>query len=917
MRELKDLLFEVYTAADEPSLDEIAAAIAENDTLLGSPSRDTVRRCISDPSVPAQQSDAVAVAAVLAGWAGWDANALAYRVAELWVKSRLMDPPGKPLAEVTDPFALEVHHAISTDLLDTGPGRSVLPVYVERAHDAWLRAAAEDAKRGVSRLVMLTGGSSTGKTRACWEVLRHLPAGWRLWHPYDPTPPEAALAAIEQLTPHTVVWLNETQNYLLTASDLGERLAAKLRTLLADPARTPVLILGTLWPEYWRTLTLQPEPGGKDPHAQARALLVGHGLPVPPAFSNTDLRALADRAVEDPRLGYAADHAESGAITQYLAGAPSLLERYRSAPDGARALTEAAIDARRLGHGPALPLALLEAAAPGYLSDTQWDLLDEDWLEQALAYNAKPLRGTRGILTRIRPRPGQPALAQPHYRLADYLEQHGRRHRYTTRAPATLWNALIDHAPATNRLTLANAAQSRGLLRIALHLCATASTDRGDALRLAAGWLAAADRLDDALPWLERAVAAGHTKALLWAADLLAAAGRLDDALPWLKRAAEAGHTEALGTAAVLLARADRLDEALNWAERAADVGDTGLLRWAAGRLAAAGRLDDALPWLKRAVAASGTDALLWAADLLAAAGRLDDALPWLKRAAEAGHTEPLESVAVLLAVAGRLDEALLWLERVADASDTEALGVGAALLADAGRLGEALTWVERAAGAGDTEALRWAAERLVVAGRLDDALPWFARVAEAGHTEALRWAADLLAAAGRLDDALLWYERAVDAGDTEALQWAADLLVAAGRLAGADRLDETLNWVERAVEAGGPEALRWAAESLAAAGRLDEALTWVERAMDAMDASAEALRWAADLLAAAGQLDEALTWYERAVAAGDTELLWWVADLLAACDRLDEALSWAKRAVDAGITEALRWAAERLVVAG
>jgi hypothetical protein len=37
----------------------------------------------------------------------------------------------------------------------------------------------------------------------------------------------------------------------------------------------------------------------------------------------------------------------------------------------------------------ALPRAFLEAAAPGYLTDTEWELLDHDWLEQALGYTAK------------------------------------------------------------------------------------------------------------------------------------------------------------------------------------------------------------------------------------------------------------------------------------------------------------------------------------------------------------------------------------------------------------------------------------------------------------------------------------------------------------------------------------------------
>ena len=83
-------------------------------------------------------------------------------------------------------------------------------------------------------------------------------------------------------------------------------------------------------------------------------------------------------------------------MIQYLAGAPDLLDRYHNAPPAARALIDAAMDARRLGMRPALPRAFLEAAAPGYLTDTDWDLLPDDWLEQALGYTAKPARGSAG-----------------------------------------------------------------------------------------------------------------------------------------------------------------------------------------------------------------------------------------------------------------------------------------------------------------------------------------------------------------------------------------------------------------------------------------------------------------------------------------------------------------------------------------
>ena len=95
---------------------------------------------------------------------------------------------------------------------------------------------------------MLVGGSSTGKTGACWEalqLLRDRPKRWRLWHPIDPSRPEAALRELPGIGLRTVVWLNEAQLYLDTSNDTGERVAAGLRELLRDPARAPVLVLAT------------------------------------------------------------------------------------------------------------------------------------------------------------------------------------------------------------------------------------------------------------------------------------------------------------------------------------------------------------------------------------------------------------------------------------------------------------------------------------------------------------------------------------------------------------------------------------------------------------------------------------------------------------------------------------------------
>ena len=121
---------------------------------------------------------------------------------------------GWPLADVRDPFALEVHRPVEPDVPQ--PGLPALPVYVPREHDAALAEVVTAAAAGTSGIAVLVGGSSTGKTRACWqalELLRGVEPGWRLWHPIDP---QAALAGLPGVGPRTVVWLNEAQRYLGT-----------------------------------------------------------------------------------------------------------------------------------------------------------------------------------------------------------------------------------------------------------------------------------------------------------------------------------------------------------------------------------------------------------------------------------------------------------------------------------------------------------------------------------------------------------------------------------------------------------------------------------------------------------------------------------------------------------------------------
>jgi hypothetical protein len=77
--------------------------------------------------------------------------------------------------------------------------------------------------------------------------------------------------------------------------------------------------------------------------------LAGHDITVPAAFTLAQMSQLAQ--VADVRMVLAASSAPEGDVIQFLAGAPELLAWYRNAPAAARALIDAAMDARRLGMG--------------------------------------------------------------------------------------------------------------------------------------------------------------------------------------------------------------------------------------------------------------------------------------------------------------------------------------------------------------------------------------------------------------------------------------------------------------------------------------------------------------------------------------------------------------------------------------
>ncbi|NKX88019.1 hypothetical protein [Nocardia coubleae] len=415
------------------------------------------------------------LAPVLGAWGVSEPGAMrAWKDAHTRASDDSRNRPGVWLAQVRDPFALEVHEPIT--VAGDGDGAVVLPLYVGRAHDDRLRAVVERALGGQSGIAVLLGDSSTGKTRALWEALGRLRGrgGWRLWHPSSHL--EELSEQLERVGPRTVVWLNETQRYFLPRSEQERgRLSEQLRTVLADPRRAPVLIVGSLWHEHYSSLC-------NDPGSATRKLFGQAVIKVSASFTGADLTAMRTAAQKDPRLKLACKRAEDGRITQYLAGGPELIHFYdNEASATGRAVIQAAMDAVRMGHPNRLPFSLLRDAAAGYLSDAIWDCLEQDWFEAALAETSRSCKGARGPITPIRPRPagargqrerpgrGGSAEGEPVFQLADYLDQHGRRTRAHLIPPIGFWEAAV-HVHHNHQHTLAQAAWDRGIYRDAIQL---------------------------------------------------------------------------------------------------------------------------------------------------------------------------------------------------------------------------------------------------------------------------------------------------------------------------------------------------------------------------------------------------------------------------------------------------------------
>ncbi|MGW5609355.1 tetratricopeptide repeat protein [Streptomyces sp. NPDC003753] len=649
---------------------------------------------------------------------------------------------GRPISE-WDPHDLEVHPAGPAQIPNASRAlRRTLPGYIRRAHDEVLADAVRDVSAGHSRMMVVVGTSSTGKTRACWEAVKPLAdKGWRLWHPFDPTRAEAALDDLGRVRPYTVVWLNEAQHYIGDPR-LGERVAAALHNLLTHPERRPVLILGTLWPEYAIRYTTLPEPTEPDPHTRVRELLAGRTLTIPESFDEQALRTATILAeAGDQLLADALTRARTdGRVTQDLAGAPELLLRYQRSSPAAKAVLEAAMDARRLGVGLHLPQTFLTDAAVDYLTDHDYERLTEDWAEAAFAELARPVHGKQAPLNRTgsRPKRRPPGSLEagselasapgPMFRLADYLEQHSHTTRRRLCPPASFWHAAQAHITRSEELkSLSGAAEERFRLQWAHHLDHAAEK----AKRIHGG--EGTDFFGREYQPYQRARGANHPYSWADLARNRERAGDHKGAEELALRAAEAGNTIVLAWLANMRDRAGDRATANFLREKAADAGNP----YALGDLARKRERD----------------------------GDLKEAEALAQRADDAGNGHALRDIVRMRERAGNREGAEDLAQRAADAGHADALGDLAMMRERSGDRREAVTLAQRAAYAGKPSTLSALAKKREEAGDRESAEDLYIQAANAGDHSALCEMARIRESLGDRERAKDLYRQAADAG--------------------------------------------------------------------------------------------------------------------------------------------------------
>ena len=714
-------------------------------------------------------------------------------------------------------------------------------------------------------MVVLVGGSSTGKTRAAYEAVRRNLNDWPIIHP---TTGDDLLALLERrsLDPRTVLWLNETQSYL---QDDG-RVAASLRRFLTSSKHDQIVVIGSMWPIYWKQLTAEQQQS--DWQHQTRELLLHtvRRVTVPEAFSDSDLAALRNRRTIDPRLTVALEGcSDSGRVVQVLAGGPALIERLEEPAEAedrhGQAVVTATMDGRMLGRYAPTTEAYLADVAAAYLDPEDRASAPANWFSMGLRNATQKVHG----IAALTPRRDQPNVGPANsYVLHDYLFQHAQITRARAVVPEPVWDGLIAHtSDAADRARLARSAHDRHLIRHAFELALPASeAGDDDAMWLVARMLTDAGFEEEAEKQWKSIVASGHPDGLNAYVEFLDDQDREDDAIAVLLDAAEAGDTDAMRDIGHRLQQWPNItwehsvETAEYWLRRAGQAGDTSAWLDLADLLELHGQHQAAEQAMYDAILAGSmprTRALRFLAEWLTERER-PDADRWTRiadRHEEAGAKRALTGQLK----ADEADDFML----MTTLTSPRPIWRMTERLAEKGQRVEADRLLRQAVLTGELGNVGQLVDMMQHAGRGDVVEEWLRGAVYDGNPAVITCLSHLLRESGHPDEAIQVLRDATARGDTNAWWPLARHLEIAGRLDEAEQI-----W--RRMITREPHAMHMLVRLLEETGRVEEAEQW-KLALTNYEDDENIIGDRVKLLTGDGRSDEAERWLRLRVEGGAT----------------------------------------------